>query len=124
MFKEVDSSSRQKIDGPFFHRILRLNVRRFLSLPYYRGEFSGLLTDLGRQKSHSPPLPKTYHTYPARMKHATVIYYLNKTQKYTKHVTQPLSSVDINIFPLEISSFCYIKKYRYRLHLIHNFQFF
>ena len=29
---------------------------------------------------------------------------------------QPLSSADINIFALEISNFCYIKKCRYRMH--------
>ena len=32
------------------------------------------------------------------------------------HVTHPLSSVDIGIFSPEISKFCCIKKYRYRLH--------
>ena len=32
------------------------------------------------------------------------------------HVTHPLSSTDISIFSPEISKFCYIKKYRYRLH--------
>ena len=32
------------------------------------------------------------------------------------HVTHPLSSVDISIYSPEISKFCYIKKYRYRLH--------
>ena len=31
-------------------------------------------------------------------------------------MTQLLSSSDISIFSLEISKFCYIKKYRYRLH--------
>ena len=31
-------------------------------------------------------------------------------------MAHPLSSVDIGIFSLEISKFCYIKKYRYRLH--------
>ena len=31
-------------------------------------------------------------------------------------MTQPLSSSDISIFSREISKFCYIKKYRYRLH--------
>ena len=39
--------------------------------------------------------------------------YLKKTQKYINHVTHPLSSAGINIFPSEISNFCYIKKYRY-----------
>ena len=32
------------------------------------------------------------------------------------HVTHPLTSADISIFSQEISKFCYIKKYRYRLH--------
>ena len=32
------------------------------------------------------------------------------------HVIQPLSSAEISIFSPEISKFCYIKKYRYRLH--------
>ena len=33
------------------------------------------------------------------------------------HVTQPLSSADNNILLLKNRKFCYIKKYRYRLHL-------
>ena len=32
------------------------------------------------------------------------------------HVTHPLKSADISIFSLEISKFCSVKKYRYRLH--------
>ena len=32
------------------------------------------------------------------------------------HVTHPLNSADISIFSPDISKFCYIKKYRYRLH--------
>ena len=32
------------------------------------------------------------------------------------HVIHPLSSADISVFSSEISKFCYIKKYRYRLH--------
>ena len=32
------------------------------------------------------------------------------------HVTHPSSSADISIFSLEITIFCYIKKYRYGLH--------
>ena len=32
------------------------------------------------------------------------------------HVTHPLSSADISNFSLEISKFCYIKKYMHRLH--------
>ena len=32
------------------------------------------------------------------------------------HATHPLSTANINIFSPEIIKFCYIKKYRYRLH--------
>ena len=39
-----------------------------------------------------------------------------RSKKHMNHVTHPMSSVDISIFSLEMSSFCYIKKYRYRLH--------
>ena len=44
--------------------------------------------------------------------------YLTKRRfkKYKNHVTQPLISADISIFSPEIRKFCYIKKYRYRLH--------
>ena len=37
------------------------------------------------------------------------------------HVTHPLTSADISIFPPEISKFCYIKKCRYRLHFSTEF---
>ena len=33
------------------------------------------------------------------------------------HVTHPLSSADISIFSPKFSKFCYIKKYRYGLHI-------
>ena len=39
-----------------------------------------------------------------------------RCKKYMNHVTYPLSSTDINIFSPEISKFCYIRKYRYRLY--------
>ena len=54
--------------------------------------------------------------YPTIMKFATVITYLRKIQKYINHVSHPLISADISIFSLEMSTFCYIKKYRYRLY--------
>ena len=64
-----------------------------------------------------PPLPKICPTYPAMMKLGTVISYPKKIQKYMNHVAQLLSSAGISIFSSEISKFCYIKKYRYRLHI-------
>ena len=39
-----------------------------------------------------------------------------KVKKYVNHVIHSLSSADISIFSLEMSNFCYIKKYRYRLY--------
>ena len=44
--------------------------------------------------------------------------YLTKrrSKKYMNHVTHSLSSADISIFSPEISKFCYINKYRYRLY--------
>ena len=38
-----------------------------------------------------------------------------RSKKHMNHLTNPLSSADISIFSPEISKFCYIKKYRYRL---------
>ena len=39
-----------------------------------------------------------------------------RSKKYVTHVTHPLSFADITIFSPGISKFCYIKKYRHRLH--------
>ena len=50
------------------------------------------------------------------MKLGTVIPYLKKIQIIYESSDTPLASVDISIFSPEISKFCFIKKYRYRLH--------
>ena len=42
--------------------------------------------------------------------------YLRRIKKYMNHVTHLLSSADISIFSPEISKYCDIKIYRYRLH--------
>ena len=70
------------------------------------------------------PLPKVCHTYLTIMKLATVIPYLKEIQKIYESRDTPLSSADISNFLPEISTFCYIKKYMYRLHFDTNFQFF
>ena len=67
------------------------------------------------------PLSKISHIYPTMMKLVTVIPYLKRSKKHINHVTHPLSYADIRIFLPEISNFCYIKKYGYRLHF--NIQF-
>ena len=59
-------------------------------------------------------LPKIFHTYPTMMK---LELYLTqgRPKKYVNHVAHLLSSAGISIFSSEISKFCYINKYRYRL---------
>ena len=42
--------------------------------------------------------------------------HLLSLQKYINHVAYPLRSADISIFSTEISSFCYIKKLKFKLH--------
>ena len=69
--------------------------------------------DGGGRKS---PLPKICHTYSTMMKLDTVIPYLKKSKKSINHLTQSLCSADISIYSVEICKFCYIKKYRSRLH--------
>ena len=69
---------------------------------------------MGGQKSR--PLPKICHTYPTMMKLGTLIPFLKRIQKYIKHVTDPVSSAYVSIFLPEISKFCCIKKFRYRLY--------
>ena len=66
------------------------------------------------------PLPKICHAHATMMKRGTVIPCL-RSQKYLNHVTHSMSSADISIFSPEISKFCYIKKYRYRLHFYTKF---
>ena len=62
------------------------------------------------------PLPKICHRYPAMMKLGTVIPYLKKIQKiYESRDAAPEFCLHQH-FSLEISKFCYIKKYRNRLH--------
>ena len=75
----------------------------------------------------SPPLPKICHTYPKMMILGNIIPYkhinisikhqnIKISKKHMDHVTHPLSSADISIFPRQIRKFYHIKKYRYRLH--------
>ena len=82
------------------------------------GLFRGCSWMEGGQKGH-PSLK--CHTYPTMMKLGTVIPYLNKILKDMNHITNPLSSADVSIFSLGVSKFCYIKKYRYRLHFDQSF---
>ena len=53
------------------------------------------------------PLPKICHTYPTMMKLGTVIPYLRRIKKKMNHMTQPLSSSEINIFSPKIKILFY-----------------
>ena len=105
-----------KVTGKYLCHSLYFNrVRLATLLTLFRMGIFGLLTD-GGGRGKKAPLSKICHTYPTMMKLGTVIPYLKKIQKYMNHVTHALSSTDISIFSPEITKFCYIKKYRYRLH--------
>ena len=88
---------------------------QWVALTLFRMGILGLFTDVwGEQKG--PPLHKICHRYPAMVKLGTVIPYLKIIEKiYINHVAHSQSSANISIFSPEISKFCYIKKYRYRL---------
>ena len=51
------------------------------------------------------------------MKLGIVIPFLKKLHKiYESRVTPPMSYADVSIFSPVINKFCYVKKYRYRMH--------
>ena len=54
--------------------------------------------------------------YPTMMKLGTVIPYLRKTQKIYESCDTPLELCWYQHFSSEISKFCYIRKYKYRLY--------
>ena len=70
-----------------------------------------------------PPSVKSVHikiklhiSYNHENWHNYTLPCLKKIKKYINHLTHPLVSADMGIFSAEIGNFCYIKKYRYRLH--------
>ena len=95
-----------------FYNITKKTLKGALIL--FRMGFFRAAHGWGRPKRS--PLPKIRHTYPTMMKVGTVIPYPKKIQKMYEPRDKPLISADISIFSPEISKFCYIKKYRYRLH--------
>ena len=62
------------------------------------------------------PLPKICHTYPTMMRPGTVVLYVKKIEKIYELRDTPLEFCCRQLFSPKISDFCYIKKYRYRLH--------
>ena len=75
----------------------------------------------GWRDQKCPPVRKICNTYPTMMKLDTVITYLKKTQKVYESCDTALSYAGISICSPELRKFCYIKKYRYRLHFDTSF---
>ena len=84
----------------------------FLTL--FRMDLSGAAHGLGKAKK-APSLKSVTHIL-QRWNLAQLYLAQRRSKKYMNHVTDPLSSADISIFSPEITKFCYIKKYIYRLH--------
>ena len=80
--------------------------------PIQDGPFRGYSRMGGKKDPH----PKICQTYSIMIKLGTVIPYLKKTQKICEPRDTPIEFCWISIFSSEISKFCYIRKYRYRLH--------
>ena len=70
----------------------------------------------GWGEAKRPPLPKICLTYPAMMKLGTVTPYPKKIQKIYESRDTPLEFSRHQHFSPEISRFCDIKKYSYRLY--------
>ena len=83
---------------------------------YFNPIQNGLFRGSSRMGDQKGPLPKICHTYSEMMKLGTVVPHLKKIQKCMSNVRHPVNSADCSIFLPKISKFCYIKKYRYRLH--------
>ena len=81
--------------------------------PIQDGLFRGCLRMMGGL--FGPPTSKSVTHILQWWNLAELYLTQGRPKKYTNHVTHPLSSADISIFSPEISKFCYIKKYRYRL---------
>ena len=83
-------------------------------LTLFRMGFFGAAHGCGGQKA--PPSLKSVTHILQSWNLAQLYLTQRRSKKYINHVTHPLISPDISIFSPEISKFCYIKKYRYRLY--------
>ena len=96
-----------------FQNALQKEFSSLNSLILFRTGSLGVAHRCGDKKV---PFPKICHTYPAMMKLGTVIPYLMKIQKiYESRDAHVEFCCHKNFLP-EINKFCYVKKYRYRLH--------
>ena len=83
---------------------------------FFTGFFWGC-SRIGVQKCPLSPASLKSVTYILQWWNLGRLYLTQRRFKtYINHVTHPLGFADITIFSQKISNFCYIKKYRYRLH--------
>ena len=92
-----------------------LNEKKFSLKKSINPIQDGLFRGCSRIGGPFCPLPKIRHTYPTMKKHGTVISYLRKIQKMYKSRDTFFEFCWHQHFSAEISIFCYIKKYTYRL---------
>ena len=82
-------------------------------LPLFRMGFFGANHGCGGKRP--PPLKPVTHIL-QWWNLAQLYLTQRRSKKCMNHMTHSLGSADISIFLPEISKFCYIKKYRYRLY--------
>ena len=97
-----------------FNKVASIRCAALLIL-FWMVFFGGLLMEGSAQKG--PPSLK-YVTHILQWLNLTSYTLPKEDPKNMNHLIHPSSSVDISIFSLEISKFCYIKKYGYRLHFV------
>ena len=122
---KIDISWQISISHFFCHKIQITkviwtvnNVFRTLSFNSIQdGSFRGCSLIGGGGKKPLPPYLKAVIDILQWWNLAQLYLIFKRSSKYMIHVTHPLSSADISNFSPEISKFCYIKKYMYRLHL-------
>ena len=96
-----------------FQSALQKELSSLSSLILFRTGSLGVAHRCGGTKV---PFPKICHTYPTMMKLGTVIPYLMKIQKIYESCNAHVEFCCHKNFLSEINKFCYVKKYRYRLH--------
>ena len=91
-------------------------TRSIFSMDLFAGAFyltlwaySELLMDRG------PPSLKSVAQLLEWQKLAKLYLTRKRSKKHINHVTHPLGSADVSVFSLEISNFCYFRKYLLRL---------
>ena len=99
-----------------FIRPISGNKTTFFMALFRMGLFRAAYGCGWRVKRH--PFLKICNTYSLKstmIKFGTVTLYLKKTTELT-HVAHPLNFADMSIFSSGMGNFCFIEKYRYRLH--------